>query len=72
MKNNIIIISGNHDLYYRYGIEIDDQITQKNEIAHHHWVHDYIKDFISKDDFNFPLSKEINIYGKKYYFKIIY
>lgn len=69
LNNNISIILGNHDLYYKCGLEIDDEIIGENEIKHHHWVHDSIKDYISKDKLNYPLSKEINVNGKKLLFQ---
>lgn len=68
LNSNIDIVSGNHDLYYTKGIEIDDAIVEENEIKHHRWVHDSIKD-ISKERLNFPLSKEINVNGLKIIFQ---
>ena len=64
LNSNIDIVLGNHDLYYIKGIEIDNKITEENEIKHHHWVHECIKD-IPKEKLNFPLSKRIDINGKK-------
>ena len=69
LNSGITILAGNHDLYYKEGIEIDSQITKEGEIAHHHWVHDCIKDYIKKEDINFPLSKEIDVFGKKLLFQ---
>ena len=69
LNSEISIIAGNHDLYYRDGIEIDKQITEENEIAHHHWIHDCIKNYISPAKMNFPLSKELDICGKKILFQ---
>ena len=68
LNSNIDIVLGNHDLYYTKGIEIDDDITEENEIKHHNWVHDCIKD-IPKEKLNYPLSKEIDINGKKILFQ---
>ena len=68
LNNNIDIVLGNHDLYYIKGIEIDNQITEENEIKHHNWVHDCIKD-IPKEKLNYPLSKEIDINNKKLLFQ---
>ena len=68
LNSNINIVLGNHDLYYTRGLEIDDEITSENEIKHHHWVHNCIKD-ISKEKFDYPLSKEIDINGKKILFQ---
>ena len=68
LNNNVDIVLGNHDLYYVKGLEIDDEITDENEILHHKWVHECVKD-IPKKRLNFPLSKEININGKKLLFQ---
>lgn len=70
LNSNITILAGNHDLYYRDGIEIDENIKDLEEIAHHRWVHRTIKDYVDKNDikFDFPLSKEIIIDGKKIMF----
>ena len=68
LNSNIDIVLGNHDLYYTRGLEIDDEITSENEIKHHHWVHNCIKD-ISKEKLDYPLSKEIDINGKKILFQ---
>ena len=46
LNSNVTILAGNHDLYYRDGIEIDDEITNIDEIAHHRWVHRTIKDYV--------------------------
>ncbi len=64
----ITIVSGNHDLYYTKGLKIDDEIIAENEIKHHHWIHESIKD-IPKEIMNWPLSKEIDINGKKLLFQ---
>ena len=69
LNSGITIIAGNHDLYYKYGIEIDNQIKEEGEIAHHHWVHDCIKNYIPKERIDFPLSKKINIYDRKILFQ---
>ncbi len=68
LNSNVDIVLGNHDLYYTKGIEIDDEITDENEIKHHHWVHECIKD-IPKEKLEYPLSKEININGKRILFQ---
>lgn len=68
LNSNIDIVLGNHDLYYTKGLEIDDEITEENEIKHHHWVHDCIKD-IPREKLDYPLSKEINVNGKKLLFQ---
>ena len=70
LNSNVTILAGNHDLYYRDGIEIDDEITNIDEIAHHRWVHRTIKDYVDKNDikFDFPLTKEMNINGKRIMF----
>lgn len=68
LNSNIDIVLGNHDLYYIKGLEIDNQITEENEIKHHHWVHDCIKD-IPKEKLHFPLSRKIDVNGKKIVFQ---
>jgi predicted phosphodiesterase len=68
LNSNIDIVLGNHELYYTKGLEIDDKITKEDEIKHHHWVHECIKD-IPKEKINFPLFKEISINGKKIIFQ---
>ena len=68
LNSDISVVVGNHDLYYTKGLEIDDDIKNENEINHHHWVHNCIKD-ISKDKMNWPLSIEKNINGKKVLFQ---
>lgn len=68
LNSKIDIVLGNHDLYYVKGLEIDNQITEESEKNHHHWVHDCIKD-IPKEKLNYPLSKEIDIDGKKILFQ---
>jgi len=37
-NNNIRFLLGNHELYYLYGIEIDDAIKFESEKAHYAWV----------------------------------
>jgi len=69
LKSAITIIAGNHDLYYKYGIEIDNKITEENEIKHHKWIHSSIQDVISRGDMDFPLSKELNFNNKKILFQ---
>ena len=68
LNSNIDIVLGNHDLYYTKGLEIDDDITEENEIKHHRWVHECIKD-IPKERLNYPLSKKIDIDGKRILFQ---
>lgn len=68
LNSNIDIILGNHELYYIKGLEIDNKITEENEIKHHLWVHNCIKD-IPKEKLKFPLSKELDINGKKILFQ---
>ena len=68
LKSDVDIVLGNHDLYYIKGLEIDDEITGENEIMHHHWVHDCIKD-IPREKLDYPLSKELDIDGKKILFQ---
>ena len=68
LKSNIDIVLGNHELYYIKGLEIDNTITEENEIKHHLWVHNCIKD-IPKEKLKFPLSKELDINGKKILFQ---
>ena len=68
LNSNIDIVLGNHDLYYTKGLEIDDGITGENEIKHHLWIHDCIKD-IPREKLAYPLSKEIDINGKKLLFQ---
>ena len=68
LNSNIDIVLGNHDLYYTKGLEIDDDITGEKEIEHHHWVHDCISD-IPKEKLDYPLTKEIDINGKKLLFQ---
>lgn len=48
---------------------IDDKITEVNEIKHNNWVNDSIEDYISREKFNYPLSKEIYIDDKKILFQ---
>lgn len=69
LKNKITFIAGNHELYYKDGINIDRLITDENEINHHKWIHESVKNVISKDDINFPLSKVIELNGKKIAFQ---
>lgn len=59
LNSKVTIIAGNHELYYKNGISIDKLITEESEINHHKWVHQSIKDLISKDEIKFPLSKVI-------------
>ena len=68
LDSKITIIAGNHDLYYKDGLEICNKIMSENEIKHHRWVHECIRD-ISKEKFNWPLSKKIDINGKKLLFQ---
>ena len=68
IDSGITILAGNHDLYYTKGLEIDKKITNENEIKHHRWVHECIKD-ISKEKMNWPLSKEIIVNDKKMVFQ---
>ena len=65
LNSNIDIVLGNHDLYYIKGIEIDDDITDREEIAHHKWIHDSLDGI----NFNYPLTKEIDINGKRLVFQ---
>ena len=68
LNSGVTLLAGNHDLYYTKGLEIDDEITSENEINHHHWVHECIKD-IPKEKMDWPLSKEIDFNGKKMIFQ---
>ena len=68
LNSEITIVAGNHDLYYTKGLEIDDDITDDNEIKHHRWIHECIKD-IPKEKMDWPLSKEIDVNGKKIVFQ---
>lgn len=68
LNSGITIVAGNHDLYYTKGLEIDNLITSENEIKHHRWVHECIKD-IPKEKMDWPLSKEIDVNGKKIVFQ---
>lgn len=69
LNSKVTIIAGNHELYYKDGISIDKLITDESEINHHKWIHESIKDLISKDDMKFPLSKVIEVNGKKIAFQ---
>ena len=68
LNNDIDIVLGNHELYYLKGIDIDKNIVEDSEKEHHRWIHECIKD-IPKEKLNYPLSKEININGKKLVFQ---
>lgn len=68
LNSNIDIVLGNHDLYYTKGIEIDDEITEENDIEHHNWINDCVKD-IPKEKLDYPLSKKINVNGLKLLFQ---
>ena len=68
LNSGITIIAGNHDLYYTKGLEIDDEITSENQIKHHHWIHECIRE-IPKEKMNWPLSKEIYVKGNKLVFQ---
>ena len=68
LNSNIETVTGNHELYYTKGLEIDDEITKENEIKHHRWVHECIKE-IPREKVDWPLSKEININGKRLLFQ---
>ena len=68
LNSGITIVAGNHDLYYTKGLEIDNKIIAENEIMHHRWVHECIKD-IPKEKMDWPLSKEITANGKKILFQ---
>lgn len=54
LNSNIDIVLANHDLYYTKGLVIDDEITSENEVKHHRWVHDCIKDILKKN-LDYPL-----------------
>lgn len=69
LNSKVTIIAGNHELYYKNGIRIDKIITDESELNHHKWVHQSINDLISKDEIKFPLSKVIEINGKKIAFQ---
>ena len=68
LNSGITIVAGNHDLYYTKGLEIDDEITSESEIKHHHWIHECIK-AIPKENIDWPLSKEIDVNGKRIVFQ---
>ncbi len=67
LNSNIELLLGNHELYYIKGLEIDDGITDENIINHHRYIQNSIKE-IPRERLNYPLSKEININGKKLVF----
>lgn len=69
LNSKVTIIAGNHELYYKDGISIDKLITDENEKNHHKWIHESIKDVISKDEMKFTLSKVIEVNGKKIAFQ---
>ena len=69
LNSKVTIIAGNHELYYKDGVSIDKLITDESEINHHKWIHESIKDLISKDEMKFPLSKIIDVNGKKIAFQ---
>lgn len=69
LNSKVTIIAGNHELYYKDGISIDRLITDESEINHHKWIHESIKDTISKDEMKFSLSKIIDVNGKKIAFQ---
>lgn len=58
-ESDIIYLLGNHELYYTRGYKIDDDI-QGEEIKHHEWVTDSLKNYEIKDDNNLRYDLEIN------------
>ena len=69
LNSDITLISGNHDLYYKYGIELDNGITEAEEIEHHKWIHSEVEKIISRDEMKEMMKKEIYINGKKFSFQ---
>lgn len=43
IENNIEMVLGNHELYYIYGVKIDNQI-EDSEKSHHKWVSEQLGD----------------------------
>ena len=60
LNSNIETVTGNHELYYTKGLEIDDEITKENEIKHHRWVHECIKDIHKDFEHIFEVSQLID------------
>lgn len=67
-KNNIKFILGNHELYYLYGTDIDDDIIDKKEKEHFKWVHSLLDNSDKEYLKNCALSYEYIIGSKKLLF----
>ena len=68
IKNNVETVLGNHELYYLYGTEIDDEMSD-NEKKHHSWIRSLItenqKQYLIKS--NLSITK--NVDGKRFLFE---